>query len=87
MPERLAGTVRTTSLVHVALREGVPADLVPRVVESMGDRADEIVAAVTETAPDFPRDAVWAIHPVTLVLEPLEQVVDEALSTWGITPI
>jgi hypothetical protein len=53
----------------------------------MGDRADEIVAAVTETAPDFPRDAVWAIHPVTLVLEPLEQVVDEALSTWGITPI
>ena len=68
VPERLAGIVRTISLVHVTLRETVPADVVRRAVESIGDRADEIVAAVTETAPDFPRDAVWAIHPVTLLI-------------------
>ncbi len=81
VPERLAGTVRTISLIHVTLREAVAADVVRRAVESMGDRADEIVAAVTEIAPDFPREAVWAIHPVTLLLKPLEHVVDEALSS------
>lgn len=80
VPEQLAGTVHALSLVHVELQDAAPAEAARRAVETLGERAEEIVAAITETAPDFSLDSVWTLAPATLLLEPLDRVVEEALA-------
>jgi glucosamine--fructose-6-phosphate aminotransferase (isomerizing) len=75
VPEQ-AGPPRAITLVHVDLLPSASADRVRRAVQAAGDRADEIIAAVTEVSPGAPLDAVWALPPAVLLLEPIERVLD-----------
>ena len=75
VPERVAGTSQAITLLHVELLPTAPpGDRVRRAVQAAGDRADQIVAAVTEVLPGFPLDTVWELPPAVLLLDPVESV-------------
>jgi glucosamine--fructose-6-phosphate aminotransferase (isomerizing) len=75
VPERVAGTSQAITLLHVELLPTAPGDRVRRAVQANGDRADQIVAAVTEVLPGFPVDSVWELlPPAVLLLDPVECV-------------
>jgi glucosamine--fructose-6-phosphate aminotransferase (isomerizing) len=84
VPEQEAGEVTHLALVHVRLREHCPVDELVAAMNSVGDRMADIVAAVTETAPDFVPERLAALPAEDVLLAPVESLA-ERLAASGDT--
>ncbi|MDQ3276280.1 MAG: SIS domain-containing protein [Actinomycetota bacterium] len=81
VPEDVVGRVRTVSVLHVALHEySRPGDL-RRAMESVGDRTEELVAAITETGPSFSVDDLARVPTASALLDPVETVAEAVVQS------
>lgn len=71
-----AGQVSYIAVVHVTLRSRCHVDDLVAAMDSVGDRAAEIVAAVTETVPSFTLDRLRDLPTGEVLLAPVESIAE-----------
>jgi glucosamine--fructose-6-phosphate aminotransferase (isomerizing) len=79
VPEQLTGQVRGLAVIHVCLKDSVRPEVARAALDADNDRYEELLAAITEIAPDFSFDRVYALPPAALLLDPIETVVHTLL--------
>lgn len=82
VPEHVAGNVAALAVVHVELRDPCSLADLRAAMDSVGERVAEIVAAVSETRPDFTAEHLLSLPVAAVLLDPVETLT-EALTARG----
>lgn len=71
---------RRVSVVHVELRPQVPPATIVAVLQHMGGRWRELLAAITETEPNFDERDIGAVGVTDLLFGPIDEVATAAVT-------